>query len=471
MNVLLINPPVANKIKIVREGRCMQREDAWGTSWAPLTLATIGAILKEAGFIIRIKDCTKEEIDGGGLKEIVEEFDPALVIINTATPSIDNDLSSALFIKEVNPSIKTAFFGIHVTALDRQCLKDYPSVDFIIRGEPEYTARDLAIAIRDGTPYDDIDGISWQRDGSILRNRDREFIAELDLLPYPAWEDVNIQQYRMPITGEVFLLVMASRGCPYSCTFCAASTMYGKRRRYRSAKRIVDEMAYLEKRFGVNSFLFWAEGFVADKNRVLEVCDEIIKRDHNFKWVANSRVDTVDLPLLKRMGEAGCWMIGYGVESGNQDILDATNKGITLAQIETAVALTKQAGIKITAHVIIGIPGETKKHILQTSTFVNSLDVDFLQLYCCVPFPGSPLYEQAKKNGWLITDNWEMFEQNFCVLSTPQISAQEVMRLRRKVFRSFYLNPGRAMNIIKDIKSIKDFKNFLLMVKNFTHWT
>lgn len=471
MNVLLINPPVVNKIKIVREGRCMQREDAWGTSWAPLTLATISAVLKSAGIKIRIIDCTKEEIDIKGFQNILQEVKPKLVIINTATPSIDNDLSCASHVKEVDASIKTAFFGIHVSALDMQCLEEHPYVDFIIRGEPEYTARDLAIAVRDGTPCENVDGISWQRDGSIFRNRDREFIKDLDLLPHPAWEDANIKLYTMPITGEIFLLVMASRGCPYSCTFCAAQTLYGKKRRFRSAARIVDEMAYIERRFGVNSFLFWAEGFVSDKNRVYEVCDEIIKRGLKFKWVANSRVDAVDLPLLKRMKEAGCWMIGYGIESGNQDILDAVKKGITLSQIEEAVKLTKQAGIKITSHVIIGIPGETKRHILQTSSFISKLDVDFLQLYCYVPFPGSALYDEAKKSGWLTTDNWEMFEQNFCVLNTPQISAREVMELRKRVFRSFYLNPKRALRIIKDIKSVRGLKNFVVMAKNFAKWT
>jgi len=471
MNVLLINPPAVDKIKIVREGRCMQREDAWGTSWAPLTLATIGAILKEAGFTIRIKDCAKEEIDKKGLQRIVKEFKPRLVIINTATPSINNDLSSALFIKEVNPSVKTAFFGIHVTALDSQSFKEHPYIDFIIRREPEYTACDLAIAIGDGTPYENIDGITWQRNGSIVRNKDRKFIEDLDCLPYPAWEDINIALYKMPITGEMFLLVMASRGCPFSCTFCAAHTLYGKKRRFRSAVRIVDEIVYVKKKFGVSSFLFWAEGFVADKNRVYEICDEIIKRGLKFKWVANSRVDVVDLPLLRKMKEAGCWMIGYGIESGNQDILDTTKKGIMLSQIEDAVKLSKQADLKITAHVIVGIPGETRLHILKTSSFINKLGVDFLQLYCCVPFPGSPLYEQTKKNGCISNNDWRMFEQNFCVLTTPQISAQEVMKLRKKILRGFYLSPKKILHVVRDIKSLRELKNFLIMAKNFNHWT
>lgn len=471
MRVLLINPPVANKIKIVREGRCMQREDAWGASWAPLTLATMGAVLKAAGFDIQIIDCTKDEISIGEFQDIVKNIKPGLVIINTATPSIDNDLSCASYIKEADASVKTAFFGIHVSALDTECLTNYPRADFIIRGEPEYTARDLAAAVKAGAPYENIEGISWQRGGSIYRNRDREFIKDLDMLPYPAWEDANIKRYTMPITGEIFLLVMTSRGCPYSCTFCSAQELYGKKRRYRSAERIVDEMEYVHKRFGVNSFLFWAEGFVADKQRVYEVCGEIIKRGLVFKWVANSRVDAVDLPMLKRMKEAGCWMIGYGIESGNQDILDAVKKGITLAQIEAAVKMAKQAGIKVTSHVIIGIPGETRRHILRTSSFVNKLGIDFLQLYCFVPFPGSVLYDEAKKNGWLTTDDWQMFEQNFSVLTTPQISAGEVMALRKKVFRSFYLNPRRALRIIRGIKSLRGMKNFIRVAKNFAKWT
>ncbi|MFC1668549.1 B12-binding domain-containing radical SAM protein, partial [Chlamydiota bacterium] len=380
------------------------------------------------------------------------------------------DLTITRFIKEVDKSIKVVFFGIHVTALDKECFQKHPYIDFIVRGEPEYTIRDLACAIRDKTPLSKVKGVTWKENKTIIKNEEREFIENLDQLPFPAWDDVNIDFYTMPISGEIFLLVMASRGCPHSCTFCAAHTLYGKKRRYRSAERIAEEITYNKNRFKVSSFLFWAEGFVAQKKKVFEVCDEIIKTDLKVRWVANSRADTVDLMLLKKMHEAGCWMIGYGIESGSQEILDRIKKGITLKQIKNAVKFAKQAHLKITAHVIIGIPGETKKHIIKTSNFVNKLGIDFLQLYCCVPFPGSPLYAQARKNNWIKNDNWEMFEQNFSILETPQISADEIMHLRKKLFRKFYINPRRAINIFKNLKTLNDLKNLLIIIKNIFKW-
>jgi radical SAM superfamily enzyme YgiQ (UPF0313 family) len=215
MNVLVLNPPAIDGVKIVREGRCMQRQEAWGTSWAPLTLAIIAAILRDEGFTVRLKDCANDDISFEQFEKEIRDFRPKLVIANTSTPSIDADLTVADLVKQIDEDIKTVFFGIHPTALPEETFRENSNVQFIASGEPEYTLRDFAIALRDQLPISEVKGLIYRVDGGeIVYNEKRPFIEDLDELPYPAWDLVNINGYRLPITNNPFLLVLTGRACP-----------------------------------------------------------------------------------------------------------------------------------------------------------------------------------------------------------------------------------------------------------------
>jgi radical SAM superfamily enzyme YgiQ (UPF0313 family) len=185
------------------------------------------------------------------------------------------------------------------------------------------------------------------------------------------------------------------------------------------------------------------------------------------KWVCNGRVDAIDKELLTVMKKAGCWMIGYGVEAGTQRVLDLMKKSTKIEDIEKAVTVTKRVGLEITGHVIVGYPGETKDDILSTMKLLKRLDLDYIQVYCCVPFPGSSLYEQAKESGWITSTDWSMFEQNFSVLNTPYLSAQEVMALREQIIRKFYLSPRKIFKTILKIRSFQGVVFFASFVKNY----
>lgn len=475
MKVFLLNPPASNRVAVVREGRCMQRKGAWTAVWSPLSLALCAAVLEQEGFEVSILDCTVKDVTPEQLMNQINSLNPDLVVLNVTTPSIESDLKMVNMIKQACPETKTAVIGIHSTALPNECFNACEGLDCIIRGEPERTLRELckAIASAKGDNFQanlqDIEGISFRDGDKIIHNLPRPWL-EMDELPFPAWHLIDTSDYIMPFHNLPFLLVATSRGCPYSCTFCADSTYYGRKLRRRSPKQLVDELQWAGKEFGIHEFLFWAESFTLDRSFVMAVCDEIIKRQLSISWVCNSRVDHVDMELLQAIKKAGCWMIGYGIESGNQAVLDSVKKGITVEQIKKAVELSHQAGLDVSGHCVLGLPLDTIQTIKQTIEFTISLDLDFVQFYCAVPFPGSSMYKQACQNHWINTTDWSMFEQNFSVLDYPHITAKEIMNLRRRAYRRFYLRPRMILKVLKRLKKLADFKVFFQMIREFMTW-
>lgn len=470
MKIYLINPPAYQGVKIVREGRCMQRRGAWTAVWAPVSLATIAAVLENEGFKVKLDDCIVNEIDFPQLQQKFKQFKPDLVVINTATPSIIGDLRVASLAKKANKNCLTVAFGIHVTALPEESLQMEPALNCVVRGEPEITIKEIALAIRKKRGLEKVKGISFKKGKKIIHNPDRPPLENLDELPFPAWQHIKIERHLMPFKNSPFLLVATGRGCPYRCKFCADKTFYGMRLRLRSPKSVVDEIEWVGKKFGVKDFLFWSESFTINRQFAQSVAQEIIRHRLKVSWVCNSRVDNVDYPLLKKFAQAGCWMIGYGIESGSQEILDKMNKGTTLVQAKKAVQDAHRAGLEVTGHCVIGYPGETKKTIQKTLEFTKKIGLDFSQFYCAVPFPGSDLFDLAKKENWITSEDWGLFEQNFSVLTTPNLKAEEVMELRRQAFNNFYLRPKIIWQTIKRIRSLGDLKQFFWMVKDFITW-
>jgi anaerobic magnesium-protoporphyrin IX monomethyl ester cyclase len=257
-------------------------------------------------------------------------------------------------------------------------------------------------------------------------------------LPFPAWSEVDREKYRMPISGDKFLLAVPHRGCPFNCIFCASKPYYGSKTRFRSPARFVDELQWVGKEFGIRDFLFWAETYTINKEFVMNVNKELINRHLKIKWVCNSRVDTIDEEMMMSMKDAGCWMVGYGIESGSQKILDAAGKRITLEQIEKTVKLTKKHMLTTTGHVIIGLPGESKETVMQTISFINSLPLDFAQFYTAAPWPGTELYKYAKDKGILKNTDFRAFTQQKGVLETESFSAEDMSYYCKLAYKKFY---------------------------------
>ncbi len=340
-----------------------------------------------------------------------------------------------------------------------------------MRGEPEETVADLARAVRDGAGLDSVAGLSHREGGAVRHNQARPYIKDLDALPFPAWDLIDRSRYRSPISGREFVLVGAGRGCPYPCKFCVAPAYYGTTPRLPSPRRIADEVERNYRAFGIREFLFWSDSFTLRREHALGIAQEIAARGLPVEWACNSRVDHVDAGLLRAFREAGCKAVAYGVESGTQAVLDEVGKHVTLDQIRLAVALTREAGIAVVAHCVLGYPGETPDTIRRTIAFVKELDVDFAQFYCATPLPGSTLYEDARRNGWIASQEWSRFDQDSYILRTADLDSETVMRLRDRAYRSFYFRPKTAWRAIRRSTPTGAVRRLAAQAREFLSWS
>lgn len=471
MRVRLVNPPAAAGVRMVREGRCMQRAGAWTAIWAPISLATAAALLAADGFECALEDCVIEDLSDSEALGRIADFSPSMVVINTATPSIDHDLAFADSVKRALPDCLVAAIGIHVTALPEDAFAAAPGLDAVVLGEPEGTLLDLARAKRDGSDIAKVAGVAVRSSGGGIVKSEARAPLCLDDLPFPAWELVRRDLYRMPFSSKPFLLLGTSRGCPHGCAFCADTTYYGRALRTKSPARIAEELAYVRDRFGIRDFLFWSESFTLRRSWTMEVLEAILAADLDVAMVVNSRADHVDPELLAALKRAGCWMIGYGFESGSQEVLDLMGKRTRVGDNEAAARWSREAGLLVTAHSVLGYPGETVDTMDLTIDMACSLPIDFAQFYCAVPFPGSPLYERALAEGWLDPATpWSEFEQNRSALNTDSLSAEQVMDRRRRAYRRFYSDPRRAAGVLRDQVGLRGLPGFLRMAMSFREW-
>ena len=470
MKVLLLNPPADDGVRQVREGRCMQRAGAWTAIWTPLSLAYCAAVLREDGFEVSLIDSIIEERSFDSLREYIGDYRPDAVIINAVTPSIKSDLSTADYIKNVDPHIIVAVIGIHGSALPDETLAMNSNVDFVVRHEPEMVVRNLCRSLREGGNGKSVKGLSYRQEEGYRHNETEDFIDDLDILPYPAYDLIQTEKYTLPFSHKRFLLIATGRGCNFGCNFCADHVYYGRKVRLRSPQRVVEELAHWEQRLGIRDYLFWSESFTLNRQYACEVSYRIIESGLKINWICNSRVDHVDDDMLALFRQAGCSLIGYGVESGKDETLKRMNKRMSKEQIERAVSLARKNGIEVVAHTILGFPGESEEDIKETVRFVKKLDIGFAQFYCAVPFPGSRLYEEARKNGWIASSDWRMFEQNFSVLQYEGMCPLRIMELRRKAYLSFYLRPKAFSRFARRLAAEGSARKGLGILRDFLSW-
>jgi len=449
----------------------MQRTETWSTVWSPVSLATIAAVLRNEGFEIRLYDGSVAPALKDEVLIDIKRWAPDMVVVNTATAAIEQDMAFADLVGDTIDGVRIMLMGVHPTVFPDECFEKSRVPDMIVRSEPEYTIRDAALAIREGASLLGIPGLSFRdQNGEVQHNDKRPFIDNLDELPFPAWDLVDTDLYRMPFSGERYLLVSSARGCPYACTFCASKAYYGAKVRKRSPSRVVDEMSWIKKSFGIRDFLFWTESFTNNQEYAIATAQEMIDRDLNFRWVCNSRVDTVSPKFLKTIKAAGCWMIGFGIESGTQEVLDAAKKNTTIADAVRSVRMAHDVGLEVTGHCIMGLPGETGESLQRTIDFAKFLRLDYAQFYCAVPFPGSELYQQCLENGWLNETKWKYFEQTTSIISTPSLSAEQVMNARDKAYKSFYRQPYIIRKTLSKVRSPKDVGMLMRMARDFLNW-
>lgn len=469
MKTLIINPPAERGFE--RSGRWPSKSPG-GACQEPLFLAYTAAVLEKNNLDVELIDCRPDYISLNQLSEKITK-DIGLVVIQTSTPSINLDLETARILKEKNDQIKIALVGPHPTALDIQILNEHSYIDLVLRGEYDYTVRDIALALENNRDFREIKGITYRNKDEVIRNKDREYIKDLDELPFPARHFLPTDKYFEPLfVGKPTLRLITSRGCPFRCTFCMwPQLMYGRFFRAREPNKVVDEIEYLKQKYKIKEYYFDDDTFTINPERVTKICDEIIRRKINLPFDCLGRVDTVSLNLLRKMAEAGCRIIRYGVESANPEILKNINKQITVDQIKFAFQETRKAGIKTHATIMFGLPGETKETIKETINFVLELNPDYAQFPVAVPYPGTEFYNLVKKRGWLISNNWEDYNGDCAVVEYPSLTKEEIETASRTAYKKFYLRPKYILKKIKEAKSIGEWgqliKSGFNLLKNF----
>jgi len=427
--VLCINPPVRDiKSRCTREGRCSIEEDAWTVTYPPVTLASIAGNIRSKGHEVKLLDCIGARISWSDFEKELLSFRPDVAIINTAIPTIENDLSLCDLIKEHFPKCVVAAYGTFPSVDSDSVKKIQSNIDWWIKGEPETPALQIVEGKKPS-------GELWIE-------------PDLNSLAIPAYD--LLPDYRFPLTNEKWMFLVDGRGCPFHCIYCVESSLSKGKLRYKSAERVVSEMEYLVDKLQVSLVMFWNDLFTFDRDRVLKICDLIIKKGLNkkCKWLVTTRVDKVDKELFIVMKKAGCRLVAFGIESGNQEVLNRAKKGITLEQVKSAVKAAKSAGLGTIGHFIIGLPGSSKETEKETIHFAKSLGIDFAQFYCCTAFPGSELYKNAMKNGWVSIDDWSSLQFGSAMINYPDFSAKEMQAIRKKAYLSFYIRPHTVKSFL-----------------------
>ena len=454
MNILFLNPPSLEGYIYSKEiGRCGRKSVA--NDILPQTgLAYLAAIVEKEGHKARIIDSMAERLNIHQTIQEIKKYNPEIIIMNTSTPTFINDEKICKLIKRELDAV-VAYVGTHVSVLPKESLKG-SEADLVFVNECEYTLKELLKKIN--LSWAGIKGLCYKKNGVIMCNEYRPLIENLDELPFPARH--LLPKYTTPLSaGLPFATIIPSRGCSYQCIFCRAGNVWGEKVRMRSTESVFSEIKKIVDDFGIMNIGFMADTFTINKKWTIDLCNKMIDAGLNINWVCNSRVDTVDEEMLHIMKKAGCSVISYGVESGDQNILNRSKKGITLDQSRKAILLTKKAGILSFAYFIIGLPGETWKSANRAINFAIELDSDYAIFHIATPFPGTEFYEIAKENGWLVTSDWEKFEEEgSAVISTNNLSADDLVKLQKKAMNKFYLRPTYIIKQLTKIRSVYDIR-------------
>lgn len=431
----------------------------------PLGLAYLAAVLERDGFSnLKIIDMLAEKISFERIGEAIAKFNPAILGLTLTTRQVKPVAEIIKITKEISPDILCVIGGVQASALPEKTLVE-TGADVCVFGEGELTILELARALINKGSLDSIEGIVFKKGETTQKNPPRALIKDLDALPFPARHLLLLpKEYSrdsQTALSDNETVMVTSRGCPFRCAFCDKS-VFGRTHRVRSAKNVVDEVEFLVKEYGVKSIRFFDDLLTSIPERIKAICHELKERNLNIKWSCESRVNTINLELLTVMKEAGCVEMHFGIESGNQEILNLQQKDITLEQIVAAVKITNQVGIASRGYFIIGLPGDTRKTILETIKFGKSLNLKNAGIFFYVPFPGT--FERKYKledYGEVLIKDWEdyvVFEKP--VYIPKGMTEAELMKLYRRAYLEMHLNFKSIINLLKRARNISTLKSY-----------
>lgn len=467
MRILLVNPSlikadVGHYSKVIEKKRGV---------YPPLGLAYVAAALEEVGHVVKIVDCDADLSALDNVGEIACQFNPVAVGIYVMTWTFLQANEIVAKIKKRLPDVKFVMGGPNVTSFPEKSLK-YSEFDYAVYGEGEITVVELARAIEKDVGVKDlkkIRGIIFRDGVKIVVNETRPLIEDLDSISFPAWHLLPLGEYFDIFTRHArFATMVTSRGCPFDCAYCDRLNRMGKTWRSRSAENIVDEMEFLVNTYGIREFMFFDDNFIIDAKRVYALCDEILSRGLDVLWEVRARVDMVDEPLLKRMREAGCYRIRYGMEVGDDQVLKTLKKDITVEQIRHASKITKEAGIEIFAYFMMGSPGESRQTLQKTLDLAIEIDPDFVAFSKTILIIGSELFDWGVREKQISPDYWEKFllgeeKDPAPGISTEILPQQELDEFVSTATSKFYFRPNYILKRITNIRSPTQFLRQIML--------
>jgi radical SAM superfamily enzyme YgiQ (UPF0313 family) len=412
----------------------------------PLGLGYLAGCLRQAGHDVKMLDALRDGLSAEQVSRAVEADKPDLAGVTVLTLFYPEARSLVRLLKQ-RCSCKVAIGGHHVTALPEASLKETAS-DFAVIGEGEQTIVHLLSELEGSGRFEDVKGLAYTRNGSVVKNEPRPFIDDLDEIPFPQWDIVGLDRYPPISHGTIHhrfpnAPMITTRGCPYRCTFCAARRTAGTKLRKRSAQNVVDEMEKLYRDFGIKEFHFEDDNFAFEKQHAYSICEELLRRDMRVEWSCPNgvRVDTLDDELLAIMKRSGCYMLALGIESASQLILDRVRKKLDIDAVPATVRRMHAHGILSMGFFVLGLPGETEETARETIEFAKNTDIDFVKFTHLVPLPGTEIFDELTEAGYDPEQFSGSHLMSKAVVGTESLSPLDLTRLQKKAHREFYFRP------------------------------
>ncbi len=471
MKIAVIEPCLENKKNVIRDviyGCWCGGKRIGGATVPPFELLTVATILQQQGHEIVFVDAQAEQLE---VDEVIRRIRGSnMAVMSTSVMTANSDTAYLRRLKEAVPGLITAVYGSHPTFQPEATLEK--GVDFAIQREPEWVVRDLAnaLAANDWDTARATPGTcSKAPDGTVIKNKRYPYIEDLDLIP-PLNVDflpMGVVYFNPIVRNLPYITVSSSHGCPAKCNYCTAPFFHGTRTRFQSAKKVVDDIGYYLSK-GIREIYFRDETFTADRQRVFDICAGIMERGYEFTWICNSRVDTIDREMLEVMKPAGCHLIKFGAESGNQEVLDAIKKGITLEQTRQAFKDCNEVGIATHAHFMVGMPGDTYGTMQDTIDLALEIEPTTATFGICTPYPGTPLFRDVQRKDPTIGDgaaNAAMerlhvegeFNHLYC-----EVDSSDLKKTVKKFYRRFYLRPSYLLRMAGRIRNSNMLRNAVI---------
>jgi len=476
MKILMLNPPYFPKYSRFSRSPAVTKS---GTIYYPIWHAYATGVLEKEDHEVKLIDAPAHGFSKKDCYSIASNFKPDMVVVYTSTPSIYNDIEIAREIKELIPQSFVLLTGPHVSALPVESLLIDKRIDAIALREYDITLVELASILPKKERLNEIKGIAYISNGKILSNPEREFIADLDNLPFVSAvykKHLKIENYFYAHCRYPVVSIFTSRGCHGKCNYCVyPEQMFGRKQRQRSPENIVAEFEYIKKELPqVREVLIDDDTFSFNQEHTIKFCELMIKNRIKLPWTVECRA-TLKYETMVMMKRAGCRLIVVGFESADNDVLRNMKKGLTFERMREFVKDAKKANIMIHSCFMAGNMGETKETLQKSLKFAKEINADTCQFFPLMVYPGTEVYEWAKSNGYLTTDDYRKWltEEGLhnCVVSTPELSAKELVNFCDYARRKYYLSPNYlTYKFFKVLKSPEEMKKTLKSMKTFSKY-